>query len=341
MNDCQRRVSNLTIARAQLAEPNMTNIRQRNVGFILTASSILLIAAGIYELVRPDEFRSGAIIKIERDESGDTDQQPYDPNFISTEVEAIPSEAILSNVVQRLELVSKWSAKLNSGHTLKVSEAIGILRGRLDVIPRKNTTLIDIYAVSQDAAEAALIANEVVAAYRDWRIAKGYELATVLAIPQLNALTKQLEAEDQKIKTAKDDLDRMRRELNIPDTEVESVSVRTNFPTYWNAVQHLEELNDLRRLITRKINIEEADLRLPPNHRCSSSNTLFPPRLRFVTTVRVVWLLRSWGLPCSSAALLPFGNQDRRAATTLPPDFSIPTKSHCAGRSASRTCAAC
>jgi capsular polysaccharide biosynthesis protein len=233
------------------------------LGFILMGIGLVLIAVGVYEIVQPDKFRSQAVIKLQAYDSpgfSDAGKQSFDEDIVSIEVEAIMSESILSNVVHRLDLVQKWSKPYNNGHALQVSDAVGILRGRLNVTLRKNTSLIGINAVGEDADETALIANTVAEAYQDWRTEQGHRLTQ----GGIAALKEQLKIEDGKINAAKKELDRLQRESNIPDAEVESVSVKTNFPAYWDARRNMERLNDVWRLITRKINIEETDLRRPP-----------------------------------------------------------------------------
>ena len=267
MNDCQRRVSNLTITRAQLAEPNMTNIRQRNVGFILIGIGIVLMAVGVYELAQPDMFKSAARIKEPADFHGEFG------DVFETTKEILLSDVTLSNVVYRLELREKWDKKSANEDNLpaergwkyftkgkiKTAEIVTLLRTRLEVIRVPNTTLVDIVFLSDDAAESALVANTLAEVYRDWRIVTRQRLAQ----GGIAALQKQLEVQARKIEATKEELDRLRTDLKIPDAEVASENSRTNFPAYWKARKNLEEQSDVWRLIVRKMNIEVADLRLP------------------------------------------------------------------------------
>lgn len=279
MNDCHRFGSKLTIACAPFAEPNMKNIRQRTLGFILMGIGIALLAAGVYELGQTDEFRSAARIKLEvPDRSRFTEMvaEPKDPyaECFQADTEAILSDSILSNVVYRLELREKWGKKhFNSESDLrmernqrvletgkiKTAEAVRLMRERQEVIRVPNTMLLEIAFVGDDADEAANIANMVAEVYRGWRIEQGRRLAQ----GGIEALKAQIKIEDEKIKAAKEELQRLSKELSIPDAEVESVSVRTNFPKYWDAKMNFERLNDVQRLITRKLNIEEIDLNYP------------------------------------------------------------------------------
>ncbi len=252
----------------------MKNVRQRTLGFILMGIGLVLIAVGVFELTRADEFKSVAKILLRRDESRNANQQPSNPKFISEEVSAILSDSVLSNVVYRLELREKWGKKhfnsepelrmernqrvLETGK-IKTAEAVRLIRERLEVNRVPNTTLLDIVFVSDDPDEAATIANMVAEVYRVWRLDRGRRLA----LGGIEALKAQIKIEDEKIKAAKEELQRLRKELSIPDAEVESASVRTNFPKYWDAKMNLERLNDVRRLITRKMNIEEIDLNYP------------------------------------------------------------------------------
>lgn len=263
MNDCLLLRSNFTIASASTTEANMKNNRQRIFSYILMGIGLVLVAAGVYELVRPDEFRSQTRVKLESYDCGclleeGAEHADHYPDFAQAELKNLKSDVILSNVVYRLELREKWAKKHFNEDTIKTAEAVRLMRARLDLRPVRNTTLVDIMFTSDDADEAASIANTIAEVRRDLRIVKQQRFAMEGRL----ALKRELEIEEKKIEIAKDELDRLRMELKIPDNEAAFESSRTNYPAYWNKRRNLEELNDLRRLITRKINIEELDLKL-------------------------------------------------------------------------------
>jgi capsular polysaccharide biosynthesis protein len=71
----------------------------------------------------------------------------------------------LKKVVERLDLNAAWGKKYTSGEKLKTSESLQLLKGRLEVRPVRNTSLIEIRAFSDTPSEAANLANTVTDAY--------------------------------------------------------------------------------------------------------------------------------------------------------------------------------
>jgi Mg-chelatase subunit ChlD len=167
------------------------------------------------------DVERAATIKLERDKSdiagysGSRDHNAYDPYFIQTESETIQSEAILGKVVAELKLDELWAKQKGTGAKLKTNEAIAMLRGRLDLRPVRNTTLVEIRAKSDKPEEAAQIANAVAQAYKGWRVDRGNRLVAAGA----EELEKQSILQDEKIRQAKVELERLRTELNIPDAD--------------------------------------------------------------------------------------------------------------------------
>jgi Mg-chelatase subunit ChlD/type II secretory pathway pseudopilin PulG len=167
------------------------------------------------------DVERAATIKLERDKSdiagysGSRDHNVYDPYFIQTESETIQSEAILGKVVAELKLDELWAKQKGAGAKLKTNEAIAMLRGRLDLRPVRNTTLVEIRAKSDKPEEAAQIANAVAQAYKGWRVDRGNRLVAAGA----EELEKQSILQDEKIRQAKVELERLRTELSIPDAD--------------------------------------------------------------------------------------------------------------------------
>lgn len=85
------------------------------------------------------------------------------------EFESIPSEVLLGKVIDALDLNRAWGNKYAGGTLLKTSESLALLKSRLDLRPVRGTTLIEIRAFSDDASEAAKLANAVVDTYREAR----------------------------------------------------------------------------------------------------------------------------------------------------------------------------
>ena len=189
---------------------------------IIAVFMLVVITATLVTFILPEQFASTATLKIERDKS-DIDElsgnsgrfNSFDPYFIQTEFEVIQSETILSNVVDRLDLNNEWGKKYNDGQKFKTHETVAILKGRLDLRPRRNTTLIDIRVFSENPNDAVKLANEIAETYKQWRLDRGYRLTSA----GVEALKKQLDLEDEKIGKAKEELDAERKKLEISDID--------------------------------------------------------------------------------------------------------------------------
>src|SRR5438309_5655827 len=110
---------------------------------ILAVFLLVVITATLVTFILPESFSSVTRIKIERDSSDIAfADRPfmggYDPYFIQTEFEVIQSEIILGKVIADLELNKEWGKKYAGGDTLKTTETMGILKGRMDLRPVRN-----------------------------------------------------------------------------------------------------------------------------------------------------------------------------------------------------------
>jgi capsular polysaccharide biosynthesis protein len=91
-----------------------------------------------------------------------------DPHFVQTQCEVVGSEAILGKVIGDLDLNREFGKNFANGERLKTSETMMLLRGRIDVRPVRNTSVLDIRLYSEKPEEAAKIANAIAEAYRDY-----------------------------------------------------------------------------------------------------------------------------------------------------------------------------
>jgi polysaccharide biosynthesis transport protein len=186
---------------------------------ILAVFLLVVITATLVTFILPESFSSTTRIKIERDQSDVTGfaeragMSGYDPYFIQTEFELIQSEAILGKVVENLDLNNAWGKKYAGGVRLTTTETISILKNRLDLRPVRNTSLIEIRVFSEKPDEAAKIANEVAAVYKQHRKDQRKEMSE----GGIRALEERFLAQEEKVRAAQTNVDRLRRELNIPD----------------------------------------------------------------------------------------------------------------------------
>lgn len=215
---------------------------------IIAVFLLVVMTATLVTFILPEAYVSTARIKVEKDQAYDiaplTEQRAvntYDPYFIQTEFEVIRSQMILHKVIERLDLNTRWGKKYAGGDKLKTSESYMLLLRQLDLRPTRNTSLIEIRVYSEDKNEAAELANAIAEEYRDFRLAKLNELRR----GGINALTEEFAAHEKKVRAAQEELDRLRRELNITDQEAVSTGPA---PIY--------ELNVLRQMDALRVERE-------------------------------------------------------------------------------------
>ncbi|MGA4643822.1 GumC family protein [Limisphaera sp. 4302-co] len=188
---------------------------------ILAVFTLVVLTAILVTYMMPQRYASTALIKVERDITDirgfvDPLYNPgYDPYFIETEFQVINSEVVLTNVVNELDLMRRWGEKYNAGQPLTMTEALMLLRNRMDLSPRRNTSIIEIRVVSEDPQEAADIANAIARSYEHYRI----EQRKKLSMGGIAVLMERLEEHQKRIDETQRELDRLRRELQISDVD--------------------------------------------------------------------------------------------------------------------------
>jgi polysaccharide biosynthesis transport protein len=216
---------------------------------IIAVFLLVVITATLVTFILPEQFVSVASIKVERDRS-DIDEiaggmgariQQYDPYFIQTEFETIQSESILSNVVHALDLNNEWGRRYFEGRSLKTTESIAMIRGRMDLRPKRNTTIIDIRVFGENATEAARLANQIAASYQKWRKDKGFRLV----MGGVEELERQLAIKNEEIVVVKEELTRLREEGKISEIDAQSTGP-----------QMLAETEEFRRYVASRFDLE-------------------------------------------------------------------------------------
>src|SRR6266699_6685579 len=187
---------------------------------ILAVFLLVVITATLVTFILPESFSSTARIKIERDQTdiaGIAERGQfagsYDPYFIQTEFEVIQSEVILGKVVTDLDLNKEWGKKYANGETLKTPETMAILKGRMDLRPVRNTSLIEIRVFSDRPDEAAKIANAVATAYQSHRLQQRLKMSH----GGIDSLEERFKKQEKDIETAQTNLSYLREKLQIPD----------------------------------------------------------------------------------------------------------------------------
>jgi polysaccharide biosynthesis transport protein len=193
--------------------------------FLLVAITVTLVT-----FVLPPKYASTVKISIDKDAtdvSGIGEIRAvggYDPYWMQTEYEKIQSKTVLYPVLTELSLAKKWGEKFKEGE-LPLNYAYLHLKRNLTVNQSRNTSLIEITAESDDYDEAALIANKVAEAYKNFRMGIWEDRAT----NGLKILLSELELQNKKIAAAQAKLDELRKDLGISDVDPGASQVVRSF----------------------------------------------------------------------------------------------------------------
>ena len=144
---------------------------------VFAAVFLLVVAAStLITFLLPEAYCTTVRVKVSQ-EASEVTRMPgapapvgaYDPYFIKSQFELIQSEAVLGKVIDDLHLNKAWGMKYANGNPLRPSETLALLKARCDLRPVRNTSMIEIRVFSDDASEAASLANAIAWSYREYR----------------------------------------------------------------------------------------------------------------------------------------------------------------------------
>ena len=191
---------------------------------ILAVFLLVVITATVVTLMYPESFGATAQITVDQEhpdisgvEGGPTGFG-YDPYFLQTEFNVIQSHAVLSKVVEALNLREAWGKKYNGGQPMNESDVETMIKRSLDLQPIRNTKLIQIRAYSDSPDEAVKLANQIALSYKEYRL-EGYDEIKSRGI---KSLEQQLDEQDAKVADGQKKVDELRKELNISDENPDS-----------------------------------------------------------------------------------------------------------------------
>lgn len=227
---------------------------------IILAVTLLVVLTGTaYTFTLPKIYQAQARMLVE-DDSLDVDvfqstggYSRYDPYFLRTQYELMKSKPILYKVIDNLGLRQDWGEELNEdGAPISREAALNILRGSLDVQQYRDTSIIALIVKRPDenSEEAARIANELSAVYRDHRLAmKRQETQR-----GLEALRNELEKQKERVNKAEENVENLRKELGI-------AMIGENYSADNIRLQRLEgdRINARVDMLTRKARLEELE----------------------------------------------------------------------------------
>ncbi|MCU0858034.1 MAG: Wzz/FepE/Etk N-terminal domain-containing protein, partial [Pontiellaceae bacterium] len=184
---------------------------------VLAVFFLVVITGTAYTLTLPKIYAAESRIEVNND-SVDIDPfsnpemsrmtRGYDPYFLRTQFEIIQSKTILYEVIKRLNLQDVWGIK---GEKIPLELAYKMLRSSLSVNQYRDTSLISLVAERENPEEAALLANELAAVYRDQRLDLKYKEMT----RAMDALSRELEKQQEKVDLAQARVEQIRQELDI------------------------------------------------------------------------------------------------------------------------------
>jgi succinoglycan biosynthesis transport protein ExoP len=243
---------------------------------IIAVFLLVAINATVVTFILPESYSSTTRMQVDPDINdirGLTDTQsylPYDPYFIQTAFEIIQDQVVLGKVIENLNLNAEWGKKYGGGETLKTSETMELLKKRMSLDTVRNTKLIEITVYSEDKDEAAKIANAVAEAYRNYRL----NLRMQQSMGGIKVLQESFDQEEQQIEAEQKTVDQLRKELNINDTDPNSImSTPTITP------------DELRQFIEQRIEGEATYMKL--QKQLTELQQLSPDKLRDVLPTAV------------------------------------------------------
>jgi capsular exopolysaccharide synthesis family protein len=185
---------------------------------IVLAVLVLVVLTGtVYTFFQPKLYRAQVRMEVNQDQveidpfnplTGVAGGRAYDPFFLRTQFEIIQSKRILNEVITRLNLEELWGRK---GERLSRENALKILYSSISVNQYRDTSLIAVTVEREDPKEAARIANELADVYRDARL----DLKQKELTGAMDALSRELEKQQQKVDVAEVRVEQLRQELDI------------------------------------------------------------------------------------------------------------------------------
>jgi succinoglycan biosynthesis transport protein ExoP len=184
---------------------------------ILAVMLLVVVTGTAFTLTLPRQYMADARIMV-REDAMDIDVFErqyvggYNPYFMRTQYEIIRSRQILYQVINNLNLQQVWGEKASDdGAPLTREDAYNQLSRSIKVEQFRDTSLISIQAYREDPEEAARIANEVAAVYRDQRLtAKRHEVKRAIEV-----LESEMQKQQERVDRAEQELEKVRKDLGV------------------------------------------------------------------------------------------------------------------------------
>jgi capsular exopolysaccharide synthesis family protein len=227
---------------------------------IITVFLITAIIATAVTFILPESYASTCKVKVENDvndapvgSAPTAAQTSYDPYFIQTTFEIIQSELVLSNVISTLNLNVEWGKKYFNGEVLKSTETMTILKGRMNLAPVRNTKLISITVYSDDPKEAALLANAIAEAYKNYR----FDTRRQMTARGIEVLETQFLEESNRIQMVQQRIEKLQREFGISGVSAEATGYTPTLTAEMLQRYHSQKIEDERAYKEQAVQLEQ------------------------------------------------------------------------------------
>ncbi len=227
---------------------------------IITVFLITAIIATAVTFILPESYASTCKIKVENDVndsggglSATPSMMPYDPYFIQTTFEIMQSQLVLSNVISALNLNVEWGKKYFNGETLKSTETMEILKGRMSLAPVRNTKLISITVYSDDAKEAAQLANTIAEAYKNYRL----DTRRQTSARGLEVLEGQYLDESNMIQSTQMQIEKLRSDLGITVDQADAPGYTASLTTEQLQSLHNRMIEDEHAYKEKEVELDQ------------------------------------------------------------------------------------
>ena len=189
---------------------------------ILAVFLLIVITTTFVTFWLPEYYASIVRIAVEKDTPdigplGAQQVSPgFDPYFLLTEFQKIQSRMVLNNVITNMDLNRKWGEKeYGPGTVLKTSDTFQKLKNRLRLDQFRNTSVIEIKVFSENAKEAADLANEIAEEYRLSRLNQKSQWAEA----GIKKLREELAAQSNRVDDAEAKVEELRARLKVEDVD--------------------------------------------------------------------------------------------------------------------------
>jgi beta-lactamase regulating signal transducer with metallopeptidase domain/uncharacterized protein involved in exopolysaccharide biosynthesis len=213
-------------------------------GIALVATGCVFILTALWLFNCPFVYQAAALIRVNprtAPQTAVTDSGgsagTYYPYLLQTECLVMQSPAVLNDVIQSLKLTEAWEQRQKPGEKPANGEVLKHLKAQLSLRPVPSTSVIEIQASDSEASAAARIANAVAASYKLYRV----EHHRNAIRGTMDVLEQSVRSQEDKLRKAEDETERLRVELKVPDAFVSEIT-----PTVLMSAESLRHIEGLR-----------------------------------------------------------------------------------------------